>query len=172
MLVAYARVILFGLSEFAKTPRGFIPAMDRGYLIVVANLPPGASLQRTDAVQRRIVETAMKVPGVIGAVNIVGFSGATFTNAPNAGAAFLVLDSFENRARDPNQSALSIQRALFGTFADIQEAGIFVVAPPPVQGIGNAGGFRMIIEDRGGRGAGALQAATYAIMGRAAQTPG
>jgi hydrophobe/amphiphile efflux-1 (HAE1) family protein len=172
MLVVYAGIILFGLSEFAKTPRGFIPAMDRGYLIVVANLPPGASLQRTDEVQRRIVATALKVPGVIGAVNIVGFSGATFTNAPNAGAAFLVLDSFENRAKDPKQSVSGLQRELFRVLGDIQEAGIFVVPPPPVPGIGNAGGFRMIIEDRGGRGPGALQAATYAMMGRAAQTPG
>ncbi len=172
MLVIYAGVIVFGLWEFAKTPRGFIPALDRGYMIVVANLPPGASLQRTDAVQRRIVEKALKVPGVIGAVNIVGFSGATFTNSPNAGAAFLVLDSFEKRAKDPNQSAAGLQRALFAAFADIQEAGIFVVQPPPVQGIGNAGGFRMIVEDRAGRGAAALQAATYAMMGRAAQTQG
>src|SRR5262249_49417439 len=113
MLLAYAGIIAFGLNEFRKTPIGFIPALDRGYLIVVAQLPPGASLARTDDVQRRIVETALKVPGVIGAVNIVGFSGATFTNAPNAGAAFLVLDSFEKRARDPNQTGAAIQRALF-----------------------------------------------------------
>jgi hydrophobe/amphiphile efflux-1 (HAE1) family protein len=172
MLVVYAGIILFGLSEFAKTPRGFIPALDRGYLIVVAQLPPAASLARTDEVQRRIVDKALKVPGVLGAVNIVGFSGATFTNAPNAGAAFLVLDSFEKRAQDPNQSAAGIQRALFAAFADIQEAGIFVVQPPPVPGIGNAGGFRMVIEDRGGRGPGALQAAAFAMMGKAAQTPG
>jgi hydrophobe/amphiphile efflux-1 (HAE1) family protein len=172
MLVVYAGIILFGLNEFAKTPRGFIPALDRGYLIVVAQLPPAASLARTDEVQRRIVDKALKVPGVLGAVNIVGFSGATFTNAPNAGAAFLVLDPFEKRAKDPNQSAAGIQRALFAAFADIQEAGIFVVQPPPVPGIGNAGGFRMVIEDRGGRGPGALQAAAFAMMGKAAQTPG
>ena len=122
--------------------------------------------------QRRIVDKALKVPGVLGAVNIVGFSGATFTNAPNAGAAFLVLDPFEKRARSPNQSAAGIQRALYAAFADIQEAGIFVVQPPSVQGIGNAGGFRMIVEDRGGQGPAALQAATYAMMGKAAQTPG
>jgi multidrug efflux pump subunit AcrB len=109
---------------------------------------------------------------VSGAVNIVGFSGATFSNAPNAGAAFLVLDSFEKRAKDPNQSAEGIQRALFAKLAGIQDALILVVAPPPVAGIGNAGGFRMIVEDRGGRGPEALQAATYAMMGKAAQTPG
>jgi hydrophobe/amphiphile efflux-1 (HAE1) family protein len=172
MLLVYAGVIAFGLNEFSKTPRGFIPPVDRGYLIVVSQLPPGASLARTDEVQRRIVDIALKTPGVKGAVNIVGFSGATFTNAPNAGAAFLVLDSFENRAKDPNQSADALQRILFGKLAAVQEALVFVVAPPPVQGIGNAGGFRMMVEDRGGRGPEALKAATFAMMGRAAQTPG
>ena len=172
MLLVYAGIIAFGLNEFAKTPRGFIPAVDRGYLIVVAQLPPGASLQRTDAVQRRIVDIALKQPGVSGAMNIVGFSGATFTNAPNAGAAFLVLDTFENRAKDPNQSAAAIQRALFAKLSSIQEASVFVVAPPPVAGIGNAGGFRMIVEDRSGQGPGALQAATFALMAKAGQTAG
>jgi hydrophobe/amphiphile efflux-1 (HAE1) family protein len=172
MLVIYAGIIVFGLNEFRKTPIGFIPALDRGYLIVVAQLPPGSALARTDAVQRRIVDIALKTPGVVGAMNIVGFSGATFTNAPNAGAAFLVLDSFEKRAKDPAQSAVGIQRALFGKLASIQEAQVFVVLPPPVMGIGNAGGFRMIIEDRGGRGPQALLNAAYAIMGKAAQTPG
>ncbi|MCX7313624.1 MAG: multidrug efflux RND transporter permease subunit [Alphaproteobacteria bacterium] len=172
MLLVYAGIIAFGLNEFRKTPIGFIPALDRGYMIVVSQLPPGSALSRTDEVQRRIVETALKVPGVVGAMNIVGFSGATFTNASNAGAAFLVLDPFEKRASDPNQSAAGIQRALFAKLAGIQEAMVFVVLPPPVMGIGNAGGFRMIIEDRGGRGPQALLGAAYAMMGKAAQTPG
>ena len=114
MLLVYAGIIAFGLNEFRKTPIGFIPQLDRGYLIVVAQLPPGASLARTDEVQRRVVDIALKTPGVAHAVNIVGFSGATFTNAPNAGAVFLVLDPFEKRAKDPKQSAAGIQRALFG----------------------------------------------------------
>jgi hydrophobe/amphiphile efflux-1 (HAE1) family protein len=172
MLVIYAGVIAFGLNEFRKTPTGFIPALDRGYLIVVSQLPPGSSLSRTDAVQRRIVDIALKTPGVLGAVNIVGFSGATFTNSPNSGATFLVLDSFQSRAKDPNQSAAGIQRALFGKLAAIQEALILVVVPPPVAGIGNAGGFRMIVEDRAGRGSEALLAATQAMMAQAAKTPG
>jgi hydrophobe/amphiphile efflux-1 (HAE1) family protein len=172
MLVVYAGIIAFGLNEFRKTPTGFIPQLDRGYLIVVSQLPPGSSLSRTDEVQRRIVDIALKTPGVRGAVNIVGFSGATFTNAPNAGAAFLVLDSFEERARDPNQSAAALQRTLFGKFAAIKEAMVLVVQPPPVMGVGNAGGFRMVLEDRGGRGSQALLAATQAMMARAAQTPG
>jgi hydrophobe/amphiphile efflux-1 (HAE1) family protein len=172
MLVVYAAVLAYGLNEFRKTPAGFIPQVDRGYLIVVVQLPPGASLARTNEVQLRALDIALKTPGVAHAVNIVGFSGATFTNAPNSGALFLVLDSFEQRAKDPNQSAAGLVRTLFGRFQAIQEAFIIVVAPPPVAGIGNAGGFRMMIEDRSGAGSAALQGAAFAMMGRAAQTPG
>ena len=172
MLVAYIAIIGFGLNEFRKVPIGFIPPVDRGYLIVVAQLPPGAALDRTDAVQRRIVDMALKVPGVTGAVNIVGLSGASFTNAPNAGAAFLVLDGFDVRSKDPRQSAQAIQRELFRQYSAIQEAQVFVVVPPSVAGIGNAGGFRMMVEDRAGQGPAALLAATRAMMARAAQTQG
>ena len=172
MLVVYAVVIAFGLNEFRRTPVGFIPNLDRGYLIVVTQLPPAASLDRTDAVNRRAVEIALKVPGVEHAVNIVGFSGATFTRAPNSGAVFLTLAPFEQRARDPRQSAGAIIGQLYQQLSSIQDGLIFVVAPPPVNGIGNAGGFRMMVEDRAGRGSQALQGATYAMMGAAAQTPG
>jgi hydrophobe/amphiphile efflux-1 (HAE1) family protein len=172
MLVVYAGVVVFGLNEFRKTPVGFIPQLDRGYLIIVTQLPPAASLARTDEVNRRAVDIAMQVPGVAHAVNIVGFSGATFTNSPNAGAIFVTLDPFDKRAANPGQSAAAIQGQLFGRLASIQEAMVFVAAPPPVSGIGNAGGFRMMVEDRAGRGPAALQGAVYAMMGRAAQTPG
>ena len=96
--MVYAGILAFGLNEFRKTPVGFIPQLDRGYLIVVMQLPPGASLARTDEVNQRVVDIALQVPGVAHAVNFVGFSGATFTNAPNAGAIFLVLEPFEERA--------------------------------------------------------------------------
>jgi len=172
MLVVYGVIIAFGLNEFRLTPVGFIPQLDRGYLIVITQLPPAASLDRTDAVNRRTVEIALKVPGVEHAVNIVGFSGATFTRASNSGAVFLTLAPFEQRARDPRQSADAIVGELFKRLSVIQEGLIIVVAPPPVNGIGNAGGFRMMVEDRAGRGSQALQAATYAMMGAAAQTPG
>jgi hydrophobe/amphiphile efflux-1 (HAE1) family protein len=172
MLVLYAVLIGFGLNEFRKAPQGFIPQQDRGYLIVAAQLPPGASLERTDRVMKQATEMALNTPGVLNAINIVGFSGATFTNAPNSGAIFLILDSFEKRAKDPAQSAAGIQGALFGKYAAIREALLLVVQPPPVQGIGNAGGFRMMVEDRTGRGPEALQQAVGAMMGRAATTPG
>jgi multidrug efflux pump subunit AcrB len=172
MLVVYAGILAFGLNEFRKTPIGFIPQVDAGYLVTVIQLPPGASLDRTDAINKKVVEIALKTPGVAGAVNIVGFSGATFTNAPNAGAVFLVLSPFDQRAGNPDLTAAAIQRNLFGRLAAIDEALIVVVPPPPVRGVGNAGGFRMMIEDRAGRGPAALQQATYAMMGAAAQTPG
>jgi hydrophobe/amphiphile efflux-1 (HAE1) family protein len=172
MLVVYAGILVFGLNEFRKTPVGFIPGVDRGFLIIVTQLPPGAALARTDEVNRRAVEIALATPGITSAVNIVGFSGATFTVAPNSGAIFVVLEPFEERAKDPRKSGTGIIRALYGRLAAIQEGQIFVVAPPPVQGIGNAGGFRMMVEDRAGRGTEALQAAVYAMMGRAARTQG
>ncbi|MEA2988535.1 MAG: hypothetical protein QOG83_1246 [Alphaproteobacteria bacterium] len=172
MVLVYAGILAFGLNEFRKTPVGFIPAVDRGYLIIVTQLPPGSALARTDEVNRRAVDIALATPGIAHAVNFVGFSGATFTNAPNSGAIFVVLDPFDERARDPAKSAGAVTGELFKRLADIQEALIFVVAPPPVQGIGNAGGFRMIIEDRAGRGTQALQGAVTAMMGRAAETTG
>ncbi len=172
MLALYAGILAFGLNEFRRAPQGFIPQIDRGILIIAAQLPPGASLQRTDAVMRRAAEEVMATPGVAHAINIVGFSGATFTNAPNAGAMFVVLDSFTSRASDPNKSITAIQRALFGKLGKIQDAFMVVVLPPPVSGIGNAGGFRMMVEDRSGAGPQALQGAVYAMMGRAAQTLG
>ena len=171
VLAVYAGILVFGLNEFRKTPVGFIPALDRGYLIIVIQLPAGASLSRTDEVNRRAVETALNVPGVASAVNVVGFSGATFTVAPNAGAIFAVLAPFDERAKDPRKSAGAITGELFRRLSAIQEASIFVVPPPPVQGIGNAGGFRMMVEDRAGRGPEALQAAVGAMMARAAQMP-
>ncbi len=172
MLVVYAGVVAFGLNEFRRTPQGFIPSIDRGFLIVAVQLPSGASLARTDAVMRRVAEIALATPGVVHGVNIVGFSGATFTVAPNSGAFFAVLESFEERNKDPRKSVGAIQGALFQRLAAIQEAFVIVVQPPPVQGVGNAGGFQMMIEDRAGRGPDALQGIVYAMMGAAARTPG
>ena len=172
MVAVYVVIIGVGLNAFRTTPTGFIPQVDRGYIIVVVQLPPGASLARTDVVQQRALDIAMQVPGVVHAANIVGFSGATFTNAPNAGALFLVLDDFEKRGRDPRQSAAAIQAQLFRRLSSIQEAFIIPVLPPPVMGIGTAGGFRMMIEDRAGQGSEVLRAATESLVTRAAQTPG
>jgi hydrophobe/amphiphile efflux-1 (HAE1) family protein len=172
MLVLYVGILGLGLNEFGKTPQGFIPQIDRGILIVAAQLPPGASLARTDAVMRRAADIVLDTPGVAHVINIVGFSGASFSTAPNAGAMFVVLQPFDQRSGDPTKTAAAIQGALFGKLASIQESSIFVVLPPPVPGIGNAGGFRMMIEDRAGAGPLAMQGAVGAMMAKAATTPG
>jgi multidrug efflux pump len=170
MLTVYAAVLAAGFLEFRAAPTGFIPQLDRGYIIVAAQLPPGASIDRTDRVLRRGVDIALDTPGVAGAVNFVGFSGATFTQASNSGAIFLVLDDFSKRT-SKGLSASAIQAELFKRFAPIQDALMLVILPPPVAGIGNGSGFRMMVEDRSGRGPQALQAAVYAMMGKAAETP-
>ncbi len=172
MLAIYVGILAFGLNEFRKTPIGFIPQLDGGYLITVTQLPPAASLARTDEVNRRAVELALDVPGVAHAVNLIGFSGATRTNASNAGAVFVVLKPFDERAKDPQMSAPAIQAALLAKFSAIQDALVLVVAPPPVRGIGSAGGFRMMVQDKSGAGPVALQSAVGAMMAKAAQTPG
>jgi hydrophobe/amphiphile efflux-1 (HAE1) family protein len=172
MLVVYAGIIAYGLNEFRNTPVGFIPQVDRGYLIVVLQLPPGASLSRTDEVQKRVVDECLKTPGVAHAVNFVGFNGATFTNAPNSGAIFLTLDPWDGRGHDPKLSAAGIVGELFKRLASFQEALVLVIQPPPVSGIGNAGGVRMMVEDRAGRGSQALLDATNAMVRAANQTPG
>ena len=172
MVVVYLVVIGFGLNQFRQTPVGFIPQIDAGYMIVVVQLPPGASLARTDAAQQRALDIALRVPGVAHGVNVVGFSGATFTNSPNAGAIFLVLDLFAARARDPRQSVAAIQAELNRRLSKIQDGFFVAVLPPPVRGISNSGGFRMIVEDRAGLGSAALRQATTELMTRASQTPG
>src|SRR5579862_923103 len=144
MFVIYLVVIGFGLNIFRQTPVGFIPQVDGGYLIVVVQLPPGASLSRTDEVQQRALDIALQVPGVEHGINVIGFSGATFTNAPNSGAIFLTLKPFAERAKDSRQSAAAIQAELNRRLSVIQDAFIIAVLPPPVLGIGTAGGFRMM----------------------------
>jgi hydrophobe/amphiphile efflux-1 (HAE1) family protein len=172
MIVIYLVVLGTGLTVFRSTPTGFIPQVDRGYVIVIVQLPPGASLSRTDAVQQRVLDIAFGVPGVVHAVNIVGLSGATFTNAPNSGALFLVLDDYAKRGRDPRLAAPAIQAELIKRLSAVQDAAILVALPPPVMGIGNAGGFRMMVEDRAGRGSAALREAAAALMERANNTKG
>jgi len=172
MLVLYVAILAYGLNEFRNAPLGFIPQVDRGYLITVLQLPPAASLARTDEVQRRAVEIALQTPGVAHAVSIVGFSGASFTNAPNAGAIFLILDDWAERGREPKLSAAGITAELQKRLSGIQEGLVLVVQPPPISGIGNAGGFRMMVQDRQSRGSQALVEAATAMMGKANQTPG
>jgi len=171
VLVVYAGLIALTAWQFTEAPTGFIPQQDQGYLITVVQLPPGASLARTDDVIARATRTALAVEGVTHVVPISGLDGSTFTNAPNAGVIFALLDPFEERAAK-GLSAEQIRNALNARLAAIQDAFIIVIAPPSVRGIGNAGGFKMMVQDTRARGLALLEAATQDLVGAANQTPG
>lgn len=171
MLVVYAGLIALTGWQFDRAPTGFIPQQDQGYLITVLQLPPGASLSRTDAVVKQAIDIILATPGVEHVVPFAGFDAATFTNAPNAGAIFVPLKPFHERAAQ-GLSAQHILAELRTRLGAIQGAFSIVIPPPPVRGIGNAGGFKMMIQDRRSRGPEALAAAVQDLAGAANQTPG
>jgi len=171
MLVVYAGLIGLTGWQFARTPTGFIPQQDQGYLITVLQLPPGSSLARTDEVVRRTAKLMLGTPGINHVVPFAGFDGATFTNAPNAGVIFSALAPFSERA-EQGLSAGKILGELTQRLASVQDAFIITIPPPPVRGIGNAGGFKMMVQDKRGRGLEALDAANQDMVGAANQTPG
>jgi HAE1 family hydrophobic/amphiphilic exporter-1 len=171
MLVAYGGLIALTGVQFAGQPKGFIPDQDQGYLINIIQLPPGASLARTDDVVARAAKIMLDTPGITHVVPIAGLDAATFTNASNAAAIFAILAPFDERAKS-GLSAGAVLADLNRRLATIQEALIIPIAPPPVRGIGTAGGWKMMIEDKRGRGLGALEAATNDIATAANQVPG
>jgi HAE1 family hydrophobic/amphiphilic exporter-1 len=171
MVVIYLGLIGITIYEFSRAPTGFIPQQDQGYLINIIQLPPGASLARTDEVARKVTKMVLSTPGIAHAVPIVGLDGATFTTAPNAAVVFTPLDDFKQRA-EKGQSAQALIGALNQQFAFIQEAFVISVAPPPVRGIGTTGGFKMEVQDVHGGEPAELESVAMAIMAQANQTPG
>ncbi len=170
-LLVYAGLLALTGWQFARAPTGFIPPLDQGYLITVIQLPPGASLARTDAVVRRVAKILLDTPGVTHAIEFAGFDGATFTNASNAGAVFTDLAPFPERVAK-GLSANHILADLRTRLGAIQDAFIIVIPPPPVRGIGTAGGFKMMVQDKRGRGIQALEAAAQDMVAAANRTPG
>jgi hydrophobe/amphiphile efflux-1 (HAE1) family protein len=146
--VVYAALILLAGWRFMATPSGFIPQQDQGFLIGVVQLPPGSSLNRTDAVVRQAINESLKLPAMADAVAFAGMDGASFSSAPNAGVIFFALKPHADR----EDSATDVMQKLYGAFAPIKGGDIMVIAPPPVQGIGTGGGFQMMIEARTGQG--------------------
>ncbi|MGI3775926.1 MAG: efflux RND transporter permease subunit, partial [Janthinobacterium lividum] len=171
VLLAYAGLIGLTAWQFSRAPTGFIPELDQGYLITVMQLPPGASLARTDAVVREVTRIILDTPGVRNAVVFAGLDGASLTNASNAGTIFSGLRTFEQR-EGRHQSAPEILADLRQRMSAVQDAFVFVLAPPPVSGIGNSGGFKMMVQDQGGAGAKALAAAAQDLAGAANGLPG
>ncbi len=169
MLVLYAGLVAVTAGLFKAVPGGFVPAQDKQYLIGFAQLPDGATLDRTEDVVRRMNEITLKTPGVESAVAFPGLSINGFTNSSNSGIVFATLKPFSER-KGKGLSAGEIAGALNAQYGRIQDAFIVMFPPPPVQGLGTTGGFKLQLEDRGGLGYEALDQAVKAFMAKAYQT--
>jgi hydrophobe/amphiphile efflux-1 (HAE1) family protein len=167
-LAIYAGLVGLTLGIFWYTPTGFIPAQDQGYALVAIQLPPGSSIERTDDVLKKTVAKLLKVRGVDQAVMFAGFDGASGTQASNAGAAYVTFKPFDERA-GTDRTELNIENDMRAALADMDEAFVFVIPPPVIQGVGNGGGYRMIVQDRSGAGYQALEQAAQKIIGEAHQ---
>jgi multidrug efflux pump subunit AcrB len=171
MLAVYGGLIAIAVWLLMHTPTGFIPAIDRGIIIVSVQLPAGASLERTDAILKRVNEITLATPGVVHSSGYAGRSGATFTNATNAAALFVVLDDFQVRAKK-GQTIQKLAAELRQKFSGIQEAQALVFIPPPVRGIGSASGYSLRLQDRGGLGSTEFSRVANQLIGQLNQTPG
>ena len=169
-LTIYGGLVALTLAVFWATPAGFVPAQDQGYALAAIQLPPGSSIERTDAVLKKAVAKLLKVPGVDQAVMFSGFDGASGTQASNAGAAYVTFKPFEERA-GTDRTELNIENDMRAALADMDEAFVFVIPPPVIQGIGNGGGYRMIVQDRSDMGYQALEQAAGQLIGSAHQDP-
>jgi hydrophobe/amphiphile efflux-1 (HAE1) family protein len=170
-LVVYGGLVLLTGWSFNKVPTGFVPTQDKQYLVAFAQLPDGASLDRTEAVIRRMSDIGLKIPGVLNAVAFPGLSISGFSVAPNAGIVFFCLDPFEERKTEKlGGPAIAVE--MNKQFGAIQDAFVLTVPPPPVMGLGTIGGFKLFVEDRADLGYDALYQNVQGIIGKSYQTPG
>jgi multidrug efflux pump len=155
---------------FQFVPKGFVPTQDKQYLVSFAQLPDGATLDRTESVIRQMSDIAMKEPGVDSAVAFPGLSINGFINSPSAGIVFVTLKPFEER-ESKDLSGFAISQRLQQKYAGVKDAFIAIFPPPPVQGLGTIGGFRLQIEDRTDQGYEALDQAVKAVESQAWKAP-
>jgi hydrophobe/amphiphile efflux-1 (HAE1) family protein len=170
-LTVYGVLVLIGVIGFMRVPKGFVPSQDKRFLVAIAQLPDAASLDRTEAVVRRMTDLALKTPGVEHAVEFPGLSISSFGPKSNAGVIFIGLKPFEER-KSKDLKSNAILMALNQKFSSIQDGFVAVFPPPAVNGLGSIGGFKMMIEDKAGLGDSTLYATTQALLGRSYQTPG
>ncbi|MFZ0788695.1 MAG: multidrug efflux RND transporter permease subunit, partial [Chromatiaceae bacterium] len=168
MLAVYA--VLLGCTAllFRTIPGGFIPTQDKLYLIGGIKMPEGSSLDRTEAMARKISDIALQTEGVESAVGFPGLNALQFTNTPNTGTVFFTLDGFDRRERP----AAEIADELMSSFSALQEGFAFAIMPPPILGIGSGSGFSLYVQDRTGLGYGELQQAVNTLSGALSQVPG
>jgi multidrug efflux pump len=169
-MMVYLAVVAAAVAMFNLLPSGFVPAQDKQYLVGVAQLPDASSLERTTKVIHRMSEIAQSVPGVKDSVGFPGLSVHRLMNAPNAGIVFYTLEDFENR-RGEGLSANAIAAEINRRLGGIQDAFIMVFPPPPVDGLGQIGGFKLYVEDRANLGQDALYKAVQSLQAKAWQTP-
>ncbi|MFC4699985.1 efflux RND transporter permease subunit [Glaciecola siphonariae] len=169
-VVVYIGLMVLTAYQFNRVPQGFIPAQDQGYVIIGAQLPSGASLARTDAVVNEIVDKVLGIDGIANVVAFTGFSGATFTNASNSAAMFPTLEPFDIR-RSKGIIFDQLVANIRAEMSSIKEAFVVVIPPPAVRGIGNGGGFKMMLQDTRGRGLDVLEGAMWQLAGAANQEP-
>jgi len=171
MMLTYGGLIAATAAMFWVTPTGFIPAQDQGYFFTVIQLPPGSATARTDTVMKKIAERVLPIPGVKASIMLSGFDGPSETRAASSAAAYWVLDDFKERAKHGQTLEKLMEQARAAT-ADITEARLMVVTPPLIRGIGSAGGYRLMVQDRDGRGYAELEKAANALIAKANQTEG
>ncbi|MEM6906614.1 MAG: efflux RND transporter permease subunit, partial [Pseudomonadota bacterium] len=170
MLALFGGLLLATDHRFGEVPAGFIPQQDQGYYITVVQLPPGASLERTDQVVRQATRELLDIEGVENAAVFAGFNGATFTTESNTGVIFFTTTPFAER-EEAGVVAEEVLGQARQRMAAITDAAIFVIAPPPVRGIGTGGGFKMMLQDTGDVGPQALEQAARALSGAANADP-
>ena len=168
ILAVYGVLLFVTYGLFQAVPGGFIPTQDKLYLIGGMKLPEGASLDRTEAMARKISQIALETEGVEGAVGFPGLNALQFTNTPNTGTVFFPLDPFSERSRP----AAEIANELMGKFSELQEGFAFAIMPPPILGIGTGSGYSLYVQDRSGAGYGELQNAVNQFSGALSGTPG
>jgi multidrug efflux pump len=159
VLLIYGGLMFMTYKGFAAVPVGFIPEQDKGYLVINAQLPDGASLERSEEVIKRLTEIAAKTPGVAHTIGCPGYSVLLSTNLPNIGGMFVVLEPFEERKGKAELSAKAVAANLRKQFGEIQEAVVVAFGAPPIDGLGNTGGFKLQVQDRGSAGSAELQQA-------------
>ncbi|MCE9590258.1 MAG: efflux RND transporter permease subunit [Planctomycetes bacterium] len=164
-LVVYAALVFLAYKGFQTVPTGFIPNQDQGFLIVNLQMPDATSIDRTEKVMTQLSDIARRTPGVGHVFTVAGVSIFSNSNSSAAGAMYTPLRPFAERVKHPEQSAMAILGKLSSEFRSIKEGMVMVFPPPPVRGVGNAGGLRMQIEDRSGLGTPQeLQAATDLVV--------
>ena len=170
VLLVYAALIGIAGFQFARAPTGFIPEQDQGYLITVVQLPPGSTLDRTEAVVKKAVEIIMTTTGIEHVAPFAGLDATTFTVASNAGTIFSGLPSLYSHHID-GVTATTVLNDLRKRLSVIQDAYVLTIPPPPVQGLGTAGGFKLMLQDRAGLGSDALARAAQTLVAAANKDP-